>query len=155
MKKVLLFVVLVVVFVIALPFLLRGLRSIEPKKVTFDGMIAHLAGQGFNVSERRTAALVHRGSTEGAEVLVNGGEAIVRMFKFENSGVLNIAFENSKESVGDGIAQSMGITTQLGVQVAPRRDKKHYPVKKGGQLFVVHCDNKALTQQLLDAIKHY
>lgn len=145
-KKLLFLVVCVIAFIV----LSRSgvLDSLKPKKLTFDAIASHLEKDGFQVTDRQSTSLIN-GAVEGEQMQVNG--MLVRVFRFTDGGRLDIEYENHKPGVGDGIAQSMGITTSLGLQSRPVSGPETYPAKKRPYLLIVHSNDKAAARAITDS----
>ena len=145
-KKLLILVICVIAFIA----LSRSgvLDSLKPKKITFDAIASQFEKNGFQVTARQSTSLIN-GAVEGEQMTVNG--MLVRAFRFVDSGRLSIEYENNKPGVGDGIAQSMGITTSLGLQSRPVSGPETYPGKKGLHLIIVHSNDKAAARRIIDS----
>ena len=139
-----------VVCVIGAVVLVRSgvLDSLKPKQITFDTIVSQFEKDGFQIAGRGSTSLV-TGAVEGEQMKVNG--TLVRVFRFVDSGRLSIEHENYKPGAGDAIAQSMGVTTQLGVQARPVSGPQTYPAKKGLYLLIVHTDDKAAAKEIIDS----
>ncbi len=145
MAKKLLFVIVGVVAFIALSR--SGILKREP--MSFDRIAAHFQKDGFTVTDRRALASTRAGVADGESMMVNGMR--VEVSRYTNTGRLSIDYENYKPGVGDGIAQSMGITTQLGLQTRPNRGPQSYPAKKGSYLIIVYSQDKAAARRVTDS----
>jgi hypothetical protein len=145
-KKLLILVICVIAFIA----LSRSgvLDSLKPKKITFEAIESQFEKDGFQVTGRQSTSLIN-GAVEGEQMTVNG--MLVRAFRFVDSGRLSIEYENNKPGVGDGIAQSMGITTSLGLQSRPVSGPETYPGKKGLHLIIVHSNDKAAARGIIDS----
>lgn len=145
MAKKLLFVIVCVVAFIALSR--SGILKREP--MSFDRIAAHFQKDGFIVTERRALASKRAGVADGESMMVNGMRAEVS--RYSDTGRLSIDYENYKPGVGDGIAQSMGIVTSLGVQARPTRGPQSYPAKKGAYLIIVYSQDKAAAGRITNS----
>ena len=145
MAKKLLFVIVGVVAFIALSR--SGILKREP--MSFDRIAAHFQKDGFTVTDRQTLASTRNGVADGESMMVNGMR--VEVSRYTNTGRLSIDFENYKPGVGDGIAQSMGIVTSLGLQTRPNRGAQSYPAKKGAYLIIVYSQDKAAARRVTDS----
>lgn len=144
MGKKLLFVI---VCVVAFMVLSRsGVLKREP--MSFDRIAAHFQKDGFTVTDRQPVSFRRDGVAESESMTVNGMR--VEVSRYSNTGRLSIDYENYKPGVGDGIAQSMGIMTDLGVQVRPTRGPQSYPAKKGSYLIIVYGTDKAAARRITD-----
>jgi hypothetical protein len=145
MAKKLLFVIVCVVAFIALSR--SGILKREPMSV--DRIVAHFQKEGFTVTDRRSVASTRDGVADGESMMVNGMR--VEVSRYSNTGRLSIDYENYKPGVGDGIAQSMGFTTQLGIQSRPTSGPQTYPAKKGAYLIIVYSQDKAAARRITDS----
>jgi len=144
-KKLLFLAICVVAFIV----LSRSgaLDSLKPKKITFDTIASHLEG-GFQVTGRQSTSLIN-GAVEGEQMQVNG--MLVRVYRFTDRGRLDIEYENNKPGAGDGIAQSMGIATSLGVQSRPVSGPETYPAKRWPYLLIVHSNDRSAARAVTDS----
>jgi len=145
-------VVAVVAVVVGLPLALRGWRAIQPTPLTFEHIEQTLSAAGNNVTSPQPAGFEHvQGAVDGRRMTVNG--ISLEVFRFDDSGWLNVAYTNFQQNPGEAIANKMGITTMLGVQSAAQSNPRTWPVKKGKHLFVITSDNEAAVQPILDNIR--
>jgi len=139
-----------VICVVALIVLSRSgvLESLRPKRITFGAIASQLEKDGFQVTDRQPTSLI-TGAVEGEQMRVNG--MLVRVFRFEDSGRLDIEYENHKPGAGDAIAQKMGITTGLGLQSRPVSGPETYPAKKRPYLLIVHANDRSAARAITDS----
>ncbi len=143
--KKLLFVIICVVVLMALSR--SGILKREP--MSFDKIASQFKKDGFDVTDRQSTSFLRKGAVEGEMMKVGG--LPVEAFRFANVGRLSIEYENLKPGPGDAMAQSIGITTQLGVQSRPVRGPQPYPAKKGLYLIVVNSRDKAAAKRIIDS----
>jgi len=145
--KKLLFLVICVIAFIALS---RSgvLDSLKPKKITFEAIASRLEKDGFQITGRQSTSLIN-GAVEGEQMTVDG--MLVRVYRFTDRGRLDIEYENNKPGAGDGIAQSMGIATSLGVQSRPVSGPETYPAKRWPYLLIVHSNDRSAARAVTDS----
>jgi hypothetical protein len=143
-------IILIVCAIVVLTLYRSGrLDFLRPKRITFDTIVSQFQKDGLLVTSRQAASFKPTGAVEGEEMIILGTR--VGVFRFENSGRRDIEFENYKPGVGDAIAQSMGITTQLGVESRPVSGPETHPAKKGLFLLIAYSNDRGVTKQIIDS----
>jgi len=147
LKKVLVLAICVLVVIVL--FRSGALDFLKPKKISFDAIVSQFEEDGLQVANRQLSSFKPTGVVETEEMVVDGTRVTVH--RFEDSGRLNVEYENYKPGAGDAIALRMGITTQLGVQSRPVSGPQTHPAKKGLFLLIVWSDDKAATGRIIDS----
>jgi len=145
-NKIIKFVILVAVLVLAAPFVMR----LMPKPVTFDRAKQALEQAGFTVSQFAMAPSPGQRAVAEADLVVNGIN--VAIYQFDNEGKIVTALEYQKKDVGQAMVEQMHLAENMGAAV--RKETPSIPVRRGMFLMVATGPDATMVRRIAEVFEN-